>query len=508
MDKVMDYLSTPESKGFLWDRFTRIYFGCFSFFIALYILFTYNLVDKPLILLFAIAIILLVNVVYWIDTIISTVKIIKGNLLMPKFSSKMIAICIISIVQLATLIAFVSDQLFPINVFYGLLVLFAVPFIILISSTIIKPIEIYQKKQIIKQAEIKRSQLNNLQVIAVSGSYGKTTTKDILYELLSSKFKTVKSQKNQNTTLSLARQINKLDPETEILIAEVGAYKKGDGNDACSFLSPTTSIITGLNNQHLILFGSEQNIIEAESESLAFLPEGSKAYINNDSPLCHRITVPENIQRISYGLTEKSEVYASEISTKNLQTNFTLHHHGQKTELTTNLLSNGNIENLVVAIATALELGVEINEMKNIITSLEATPGALEVLTKPWGNLINDSYNANINGVVNAIALLNQFEGTKVLVLDDILELGEQSVDTHKTLAYSLTKLNIDLIILMGRNYAEIITEVLDREEYKGKYYIYDKQKMESEKMVSSSLISPANVLLEGYRSRVFIEKV
>jgi UDP-N-acetylmuramoyl-tripeptide--D-alanyl-D-alanine ligase len=507
IDKVVDYLNTPESKGFLWDRFTRVYFGCFSLFVALYFLFTYQLIDKTLVLVLAIAAIILVNIVYWVDTIISTVKLVKGTLLKPIFTSKMIGIFVVSLVILYGLVSFVTVQIFPLNIFYGLLVLFAIPFVVLISSLFIKPIEIYQKKQIINQAKSKRAQLKNLKVIAISGSYGKTTTKDVLYELLNTKFKTVKSQKNQNTTLSLARQIISLDAKTEIFIAEVGAYKKGDGNDACSFLSPNTSIITGLNNQHLSLFGSEQNIIEAESESLSFLPIGSKAYINNDSPMCHIIKIPENIQKISYGLNSDSDIYGTSIITKNLQSSFTLHHDNINSKLTTNLLSSGNIENLVGAIGVALDLGVEISSIKEIITNLEATPGALEVIPKPWGNLLNDSYNANINGVVNAISLLNQFKGKKVVVLDDILELGEQAIDTHKTLAYSMAKLDLDLIVLMGRNYASVIKEILESEGFKGKYYIYDKETKIVDNLIVNSLNNPTNLLLEGYRSRVFLDK-
>jgi UDP-N-acetylmuramoyl-tripeptide--D-alanyl-D-alanine ligase len=508
LDKIIDYLNTPESKGFLWDRFTRVYFGCFTLFIALYISFTYKLVDKNFVLVLAITTIIAVNIVYWVDTIISITKLIRGNLLMPKFSSKMISIFFVSLLLLYTLASFVMSFQFAIGAIFGLAVIFTIPIMILISSLLIKPIEIFKKKQIIDQAKSKREQMPNLKVIAVSGSYGKTTTKDILYELLSSKFKVIKSQKNQNTNLSLARQVIGLDPETEIMIAEIGAYKKGDGNDTCVFLNPTVSIITGLNNQHLSLFGSEQSIVEAESESIAFLPDGAKVYINMDSTLCKKIIVPKGIESIKYGIKNDLDVSGSDITTKDFQTTFTINRMNKRTKLTTNLVSNGNIENLVGALAVALDLGVDMDSIHDIITTIPATPGALEVIQKPWGNLINDSYNANINGVINAISLLKEMKGKKILVLDDILELGEQAIDTHKVLAYSISKLNIDLVILMGRNYTQVITEILVQEDYKGEYYIYDKQRSQIDEIMDKGFENSTNVLLEGYRSRLLLGKM
>lgn len=508
LDKTLDYINTPESKGFLWDRFTRGYFICLGIFISDYLLFSYRLIDRPFAFTLAFAVILIVNVLFWIDAIISIIKFLKRTLLMPKFSAKMIAIFGVCTLFILSLLAYISDQNFPIAWIYQLLAIFIVPFIILVSSLLIKPIEIYKKKQIIEEAKTKRKELNDLKVIAVSGSYGKTTTKDILYELLSSKYRVVKSQKNQNTNLSLARQVISLDPTTEILIAEIGAYKKGDGIDTCVFLDPTTSIVTGLNNQHLILFGSEQNIIEAESESIGFLPNGSKIYINADSPMCHKIAIPKNIERVLYGLKNDSKIYGSSLKTKDFQTSFTLNHNNKKIDLVTNLLSSGNIENLVGAIAIALDFGIEIDSIKNIITKLTSTPGALEAIKKPWGNLINDSYNANINGVTNAIDLLMTFNGKKILVLDDILELGEQAETTHDLLATKLSTLKIDLIILMGRNYANIIDTVLQKANYDGEWYIYDKQKSLVDKIIKLGFDNPTNVLLEGYRSKIFLDKI
>jgi UDP-N-acetylmuramoyl-tripeptide--D-alanyl-D-alanine ligase len=508
IDKIVDYLNTPESKSFLWDPFSKLYYGTFSVFVIIYLAYTYNVLDRVFLLVLAFAAILLVQTIFWVDAVYSIYKLLKNKLLVPKFTTKLSLIFALSIVFLGGLMYYTSLQPFALSTTYQMLVIFSIPLVILFASILIKPIEQYQKQQIIKQAAQKRDTLPNLKVIAISGSYGKTTTKDILYQILGKKYRVVKSQKNQNTTLSIARQLIALDPKTEIFIAEIGAYKKGDGIDTCSFLKPTTSVITGLNNQHFSLFGSEKNIIIAESESLTFLPPGAHAYINFSSPLCHQITIPKGVTLIKYGIDNTFDVYGKNIAVKKNKSYFDLYHNKIPAPLHTNLLSNGNIENLVGAIAVSRDLGVYTKQIQEIIADLPDTPATLQSIQKPWGTLIDDSYNANINGVVNALSLLDNPDRNKILILDDILELGEQSIETHKNLAYVLLKLDLDLIVLVGRNYGQTITEVFQAEHYKGKYITYDMQSKETLGAIHKHLKKPTNILLEGYRSKLFLDKL
>jgi UDP-N-acetylmuramoyl-tripeptide--D-alanyl-D-alanine ligase len=507
LDKLMDYINTPESKGFLWDRFTKIYFYLLCAILALSISKVLGLVEY-LNLSLAIWILLIIcNIIFWLDSIISILKFVKGRLIKPKFSSKMLVILGFSLVCVSFLTYFINTLTIDQAIITQLIILFALPAIVIICTIFIGPIDLYKKRKIVLKAKVKRTNLKDLKVIAISGSYGKSTTKDILFELLQNKYKVVKSIKNHNTDLSLARQLLALSDDNEIFIAEIGAYKKGDGDGKCVFLKPTTSIITGLNNQHLILFGSESNIIEAESESLAFLPPNSKAYINMDSVMSSKIQLPKEIDIVTYGLESKNMAQAVNIKTKDLDTHFTYVYNKNTTKLKTNLLSNGNVENLAGAITVALDFGIKMDDIAKTILDLDSTPGTLEVMVKPWGHLINDSYNANINGVLNAIGLLKNLPGKKILVLDDILELGEQSESTHQILGTTISQLNFDLIILMGRNYANIITDTLIENQYKGKYIVYDLNPAESEKAYQDLTIDKTTALLEGYRSRVFLTK-
>ena len=510
VDKIMDYLNLPESKRFLWDRFTKLYFFLFVAFTTLYACFSYQLVSAPLLLTLGIVVILSSYVVYTVDAIVSVIKTIRRSLLHPVFSAKMLLIFIICSGLYTLILLNIMTQPVAIAALYQLIVLLTIPLVIFMVSLLIKPIEIYKKNQTLAQAKDRRSKLKNLKVIAISGSYGKTTTKDILYQMLATKYKVTKTQKNQNTTISLARQMIQIKDGTEIFIAEVGAYLKGDGSDACTFLQPTSSIITGLNNQHFSLFGSEQNIIEAESESLAFLPQDGLAYINFDSELCHKIEIPKSIKLTKYGLNGgKLDVKASNTTVKNKNTTFDLIIGSKSHCVQTNLISDGNIQNLTGALALCLDLGIKMQDIQDTLLNFDQTPSTLEVIEKLWGNLINDSYNSNIDGVTNAISLLNQKKGKKVLVLDDILELGSQATETHKKLGNIIAKLDLDAVILMGRNYAVDIQKILNAEKNTMKCFIYDNQISETDKYLEGVIIQTGvSVLLEGYRSRIFLDKI
>ena len=510
VDKIMDYLNLPESKKFLWDRFTKSYFFLFIVFISLYTCFSYRLVSTSLLLTLGIAVILFSYIVYITDTVVSIVKTIRKSLLYPVFSPKMSLIFIISLGLYTWILLNIMAQPVAIAALYQLIVVLTIPFVIFMVSLLIKPLEIYKKNQTLARAKHRRSQLKNLKVIAISGSYGKTTTKDILYQLLATKYKVTKTQKNHNTTISLARQMIQIKDDTEIFIAEVGAYLKGDGSDACAFLQPTSSIITGLNNQHFSLFGSEQNIIEAESESLAFLPQDGPAYINFDSELCHKIEIPKKIKLTKYGLNGgKLDVKASNTTVKDKITAFDLNIGGKSHPVQTNLISDGNIQNLTGALALCLDLGIKMQDIQDTLLNFDQTPSTLEVIEKPWGNLINDSYNSNIDGVTNAISLLNQKKGKKILVLDDILELGSQAAETHKNLGSAIAKLDLDAVILMGRNYSVDIKKILVADKPVLACFIYDDQKSEVENYIGNiTKETDVNILLEGYRSRLFLDKM
>jgi UDP-N-acetylmuramoyl-tripeptide--D-alanyl-D-alanine ligase len=386
-------------------------------------------------------------------------------------------------------------------------------FYVAIILVIITPLDIYFKNRIFDKALAKRSELKDLGVIAVSGSYGKTGAKEFLAKILETKFVTDKSNKYENTTISCANKILKLDPKTQIFVCEVGAYQVGDGIDVCRFARPNISIITGLNNQHFGLFGSTENIIKAESESIDFLKDGEKVIINYNSELCRKIEVPDNLVKIKYGLfdpEQELDYYAKDIYFDGKKTLFTLVFDKKEVRLETNLITKGDIQNLVGAICLAHQIGVEINLMTPVIKKLDLPEGTFNVSKKDFGFLIDDTHNSNIDGIKNALDSLSGFKtNQKLVICDEIIELGKESEKTHKKLAEYISKTNPDLTIILGKSFGITVFEELKRLGYPEKNLIFCRDCNPKDYLPEIQDIlnsDKTTVLCEGFRARRFLD--
>ena len=160
----------------------------------------------------------------------------------------------------------------------------------MISSLIVlifQPLAVLQRNRIIKKAKIKRGQFKNLLVVGITGSYGKTSTKEFLAAILSEKFKILKTKEHQNSEVGVSLCIlNDLRPEYEIFICEMGAYSRGGIKLLCGIAKPKIGIITGINEQHMATFGSQKNIIKTKYELIESLPEDGMAFFNAKNKYC------------------------------------------------------------------------------------------------------------------------------------------------------------------------------------------------------------------------------
>lgn len=537
---MLDYLSLSESKNVIWDKWTllRIFY-----LILVSVGFFLNRILQQ-------------NWDFWIEQlfVMSSIfelslfiyKIFKKKINLPIFSLKALLILVLNFCSLSILGVLIFYKLAVFELPMLLLFILLIPFFIVFWVIILTPIDSYLKESVFKKAKIDRQKLVNLQAVAVSGAYGKSTIKEVLTFLLSQKFVTEKTFKNQNVNYSCAKKISSLSNKTEFFVCELGSYSRGDGKKICEFLKPTISIISGLNNQHFSLFGSEENIILGESESLDFLPEKSLVAINWNSKMNHKIPIPEgkNLRIFRYGVVEnlfdakEFDIYATNLHLSLDFTLFDLVYKNQTYSLKTNLASRGNIENLVGVLALILNLGFEISEIENKLLELPDFEGSLSIGNKTWGKIIDDSYNANFDGVKNVLELLGNLKKNSnqnnltnpnlqtldlktsfkkplqtVILLDDIMELGSKSMATHQDLGKIIFDNQIDWVFLLGRNFAEIIAEELIKRGFDKTKIIFRAEK--NPKKVSDKLeqiIRNSNyqkvILFEGYQSRKYLIKV
>ena len=521
-DKMWDYFSLEESKQIVFDKWTKLRIIYLTAFLSASIVanFYWNDLLSAFFGLFTL-IFLIASCIEILEFLIKIV--LRKQILKPALSAKMILHSGLTVVSVSIIYITFLTNIFGLDLFLSIVLILLIPIIIGYWLLVMFPFDYYFKNKVFLKAKLHRQNLKKLQVIAVSGAYGKTSTKEILDQLLGIKYTVEKTLKNQNSNVSCARKTLKLDNQSDIFICELGSYKLGDGNEIANFILPNCSMITGLNLQHYSLFGSRQNIINAESESLKFLPKKSPVAINWSSQMCRDITIPAGLKLIKYGVpnskddAKKFDVYAKNIKlNKDLTTEFELVWDGKTEKLTTNLLSVGNIENLVGVIALALHYKITMAKIKPKLLGLKPAHGALELTKKTNYYEIDDSYNANFDGIKNALDLVKEMQQNKalkipksVVFIDDILELGSKSEEIHAKLGKIIADNKVDILVLLGRNFTKTIYQVLSQEGFdlNNVWFWDNKNTQEIKNNLDDFIATNPNsvVLFEGYQSRKFL---
>ena len=366
-----------------------------------------------------------------------------------------------SIIFLILLI--VIYALYP-NTVYGMLlavlcltVSFISPALTYISWTVTFPIEKAFSKWYVNDAKNILKNHSNLKVIGITGSYGKTTTKFILTRILSERFNTLCTPHSFNTPMGVVRTVReKLKPQTEIFVCEMGAKNVGDIKEICDIVNPDYGIITSVGAQHLDTFKSVDNVFKTKFE----LSKASKnkVFVNGDSK--------EIISRISpekftvYGTDRDFNYTAENISYGRNGSEFDVKLGEETVRLSSRLLGLHSIINITGAAALAYELGVAPQDIKYAVASLKPTEHRLEMKSGINGSLvIDDAYNANPEGSIEAVRVLGSFEGMqKVIITPGLIELGDKEYECNYALGLEASK-KCDIIILVGLNRSKPIAE-------------------------------------------------
>lgn len=347
-------------------------------------------------------------------------------------------------------------------------------YLIMLINTINKPIEKSINNGFIKKAKKKLKNANNLKVIGITGSYGKTTTKYIVSSVLSQKYNTLMTPESYNTTLGVVRTINeKLENTHEVFVCEMGAKNIGDIKEICDIVNPKYGILTSIGPQHLETFKTIENVQKTKMELVDSLPSDGIAFVNNEDENIKKINFEKN--NVKYGLDRNSEYYAYDIRIDETGSIFNVHTPSEEiTDIKTKLLGEHSILNIVGAVAVAQNMGLNSDEIKAGIRFLKPVPHRLELKRNPNGLIIiDDAYNSNIKGAKMAVKTLGRFENrTKILVTPGIVDLGEYDEKYNSEFGEEATKY-CDYIILVGEKQAINLNKGIERTNYdKSKVYV------------------------------------
>ncbi len=315
-------------------------------------------------------------------------------------------------------------------------------------------------KALYEIAKLKRS-FYKIPVIAITGSVGKTSTKDIIANVVSQKYKTLKTIGNNNNNIGLPFTILKLQDE-EAMVLEMGMNHFGEIRLLTNIAKPNICVITNIGTSHIGNLGSRQNILKAKLEILEGT-ENPTIIINNDNDLLHKWQEENKNEKniITYGIEEKSNLNAKEIILKESGSEFTCKIQEKDEKINVPVGGEHFILNSLCAICVGKELGIEPDKIKKGIEEFELTKKRMEIIeTKTGIKIINDSYNASLESIKASLKYLSSLDGNrKIAVLGDILELGEYAEKLHKKVGEEIPKSKIDILICRGENAKYIVEE-------------------------------------------------
>jgi len=373
------------------------------------------------------------------------------------------------------------------------------PLTVLLAWTLTYPLEKAVSNWYINDAKRILKAHKNLTVVGITGSYGKTTTKFILNRILSEKFNVVCTPQSFNTPMGVVRTVRgDLKPQTEIFICEMGAKNVGDIKEICDIANPDFAIITSVGPQHLETFKSIENVYKTKFELAdAVTDNGGKVFINGDNKEIKSRT--EDGKYIRFGLESYNSYYAENISYGRSGSKFTLVLGDERIEVSTKLLGLHSVADIVAAAAVAHTLGVSLEDIAFAISTLKPYEHRLELKSfKNSSLLIDDAYNANPEGSLEAVRILSHFEGMhKTVITPGLIELGDKEYECNYQLGAEAAKY-ADRIILVGENRSKPLRAGVESTDFSLKNLFVVKSFSEAIAIHSSDVTSNSVVLLEN----------
>ncbi len=332
--------------------------------------------------------------------------------------------------------------------------LYLTPILVPLSNLINKPVEKAVQNWYINDAKRILSECPTLHKVGITGSYGKTSMKFYLDELLNSQYNTLKTPESFNTPMGVTITIRRdLKPTHEYFICEMGARRVHEIKELCGIADPHDGIITSVGPQHLETFGSIENVVNTKFELADHVKaKGGKIYLNGDNELIRRKT-PEYPNAVLYGLQEGNHYRATDISVSDRGTEFTVTApDGETKRFSMKLLGEHNVQNVLGAIAYAHGTGISLDKLTLPVKRIAAVPHRLQLLDK-GGNMtfIDDAYNSNPSGCRAALNVLGLFDACRILVTPGMVELGAKQEELNFEFGQEAAKA-CDHIVLVGKN--------------------------------------------------------
>ncbi|MDE6276375.1 MAG: UDP-N-acetylmuramoyl-tripeptide--D-alanyl-D-alanine ligase [Clostridia bacterium] len=382
------------------------------------------------------------------------------------------------------------------------LVFALMPEIVALSLAANKPIEKSIANKYIKKCT-QTLQDTDIIKIGITGSFGKTTVKNVLTTILNQKYNAYCTPSNFNTPLGICRAVNELPKECQIFVAEMGARKVGDIKELCEIVKPTYGIITGVGSQHLGAFKSQQNIYNTKKELADYLQcvDGAIVFSGENKYTCQMYDEYAGSNKTlisSEGFSSAKEgaqnIFVSDVECDSGGLKFILHIGDEQKACASKLIGRHNLQNILLCVTLAVELGLNIVQIADGIAQITPIEHRLQTIELPTGiTIIDDSYNSNEEGAKIAIETLAMFKGRKIVATQGIVEMGDRQQKVNFELGESIAKV-ADLAIIIGINREDIRLGMLSGNFCDKNIYLVEH--LDNAKELFSAMLRKGDVLL------------
>lgn len=389
---------------------------------------------------------------------------------------------------------------FPVVLLLGTILYYFQSESLYVSNIIIKPVEDRINMYYYHKAQKKIETMENLHVIGITGSFGKTSTKFITGTILKEKYRVLNTPESYNTPMGLSTIINnELSDKHQVFIAEMGARNIGDIRDLAELTKPKIGVITSIGPTHLETFKNLDNIMKTKYELIEELPTDGVAIFNYDDEHIKKLADKTFKEKILYGMEdrEKLDIFAEDVEVSERGSTFTIKDKkGNSIRCTTKLLGKHNIYNILAGVCVALAMGLNFQEIKRGIEKIKPIPHRLNIINPGTGiTIIDDAFNSNPMGAKAALEVLSQFQGgRKIIVTPGMVELGTMEEDANREFGMNIGKV-CDFVILVGEKRTIPIYEGLMEVGY-NKDNIFVVNSLDEATKVIQKIAAPKDVIL------------
>lgn len=323
-------------------------------------------------------------------------------------------------------------------------------FELIISSMIARPMEAMIQHYYVQDAKDILRKRKDLHIIGITGSYGKTSVKNILYALLSDEFDTLMTPKSFNNKMGITLTIrNSLKSIHELFLCEMGADHVNEILDLMHFVKPQIGIVTAIGPQHLASFHTMEHIITEKMHMVEELPAKGIGFLNADNAYIRSHPLACRCKVVWFGKDPIADYRILEIKPHAKGTSFTMAHEGEIVEFTTILLGEHNVYNLCASIAVCHELGLSFSSLQQKTPQIPYIKHRLQIVSTEPYTLIDDAYNSNPAGAHGALQVLKQMKEKTIIVTPGMIELGKEEDEANKAFGKEMAEC-VDEVILVG----------------------------------------------------------